>query len=75
MTCIVLPADFPSKKSLKEHCDKGLDFTVEDPSIFAPFIGSAKKLAETQGSFTVTNHPKRSWFASVTLKDGKLKVS
>ena len=71
MTCI---CDFKTKKELKEHVEKENDFFMEDPSIFKPFCGTAQEFMKTNTSFAITNHPKRSWFASVTVKDGKIIV-
>ena len=72
MTCIT---SFKTKKELKEHCEKANNFFMEDPSIFAPFCGTAQDYLKKNSSFCVTNHPKRSWFASVTLVNGKIKVT
>jgi hypothetical protein len=77
MTHIVSPSRFASKKAFKEAV--ALDPTkvfVDDPSMFSPCSGSVDHVLSTAGSFTVTNHPKRSWFAAVNKgKDGKPKVS
>jgi hypothetical protein len=67
MTCIVDPEVFPTKKSLREavaRCPGAV--YIEDPSIFAGsrscFTAADIKVGE---SLVVTNHPKRSWFASI----------
>lgn len=68
MTCIT---NYPTKKAFKEAINEDAsEVLIEDPSIFNPFLGSAKELLEKQNSFVVTNHPKRSWFAQVTLTSG-----
>ncbi len=78
MTHIVSPSRFASKKAFKEAvaADPSKVF-VDDPSIFAGACsGSVEHVLNTAGSFTVTNHPKRTWFAAVNKgKDGKPKVS
>ena len=78
MTHIVSPARFPSKKAFKDAALANPEKVyVEDPSIFPGSI-SGNVAVVVAGSpphgFTVTNHPKRSWFARVYLKNGKLKV-
>lgn len=67
---------FKTKKAFKEAVAlKGADFiSVDDPSMFNPCSGTVAEVAKKLGHFTVTNHPKRSWFAAVTLKDGKIKI-
>ena len=72
MTCI---CEFKTKKDLKEHVERENNFFMEDPSIFKPFCGTALDYLESVQSFCITNHPKRSWFASVKLVNGKIKVS
>ena len=46
---------------------------LEDPAIFKERYGSVEDFLK-DGSFTVTNHPKRSWFARVYEKGGKIRV-
>ena len=76
MTHIVSPTIYPSKKSFKEAVAKAPDLVhVYDPSIFNPLSGYVNDVAKAKGLFTVTNHPKRTWFAEVRYTDGKLKVS
>lgn len=68
---------YPTKKAFKEAvaADPSAVF-VEDPSIFDPWSGSVGRHLRQRGPFTVTNHPKRSWFAEVKLaKNGTVKVS
>tara|TARA_Y100000034_G_C6610457_1_gene265848 strand:- start:116 stop:436 length:321 start_codon:yes stop_codon:yes gene_type:complete len=73
MTCI---AQFATKKAFKEAVENDPnDVIVEDPSIFNPFHGSLTLLLERVGDIVVTNHPKRSWFASVKWNGGLVKVS
>ena len=52
---------YKTKKELKENIGKRLKYT--ETSMF----GSEYKL---NGNIVGTNHPKRSWFATVTMKDG-----
>ena len=77
MTCIV--EGFKTKKALKEQITRQLetdsDFFIEDPSIFKPRRGFwASEMVEGQ-SEVVTNHPKRSWFAKIERKNGRLVVT
>jgi hypothetical protein len=75
MTCI---ANFKTKKAFKEACDSSPYPYIEDPSIFSPWDGPIDRhpaLACDGGYITVTNHPKRSWFAMVKRSSGGLKVS
>lgn len=80
MTCIVNPQRFPTKKSLKERCEavnRGEISTpavaIADPSVVNPRRFYATDLREGE-EVVVTNHPKRSWFAQVGRKGGKLYV-
>ncbi len=66
MVCIV---EFKTKKELKDtvkNIDKkeDMDFFIKDPSIINPqcFLATDLKLGE---KVRVTNHPKRSWFATI----------
>lgn len=71
MTCIV---NYPTKKAFREALAvQGPALIIEDPSFFAPYYGPIVSHPDISASrsITVTNHPKRSWFASV---DGTLKV-
>lgn len=71
MTCI---ANYKTKKAFKEAVANGR-VVIEDPSIFAPFYGTLASYMETHSLCTVTNHPKRSWYASVTMDGaGRIKV-
>jgi hypothetical protein len=73
MTCIV--ADVRTKRELKMILDNpDGDVMIEDPSIMAPFTGRLSEYIDRHGECYLTNHPKRSWFARVTRKNGKLKV-
>lgn len=69
-------ADYPTKKAFKEAVEatEG-DVWVDDPSIFNPVSGFVKDVVAEHRSIVVTNHPKRSWFAEVSLKNGEIKVS
>ena len=54
---------------------KGRTVYLDDPSMFNPVSGSVFEIMQQVNRITVTNHPKRSWFASVTRKpDGSFKV-
>lgn len=64
---------FKTKKELKKAVQTGIDFFINDPSIFSSSSYMASEIPEGI-SCAVTNHPKRSWFASIIKKDGKLIV-
>ena len=57
----MLVLHYPSKKSLKASVGQRLRFT--ETSMFGPEYSD-------NGSVTGTNHPKRSWFANITMKEG-----
>ncbi len=71
MTCIV--DRFKTKKALKEAVERGEHFWIFDPSIVAPRSFSSIQLKEGE-EIVATNHPKRSWFAQIGRKAGKLYV-
>lgn len=76
MTHIANPMRYKSKKAFREAV--ALDPSrvyLDDPSLFNPVSGSVEDIVKVLGSFAVTNHPKRSWFAAVNLKNGKVVVS
>ena len=67
-------SSYPTKKAFKEAVARDLRAVyVDDPSIFNPRSGSVADVL-TAGEFTVTNHPKRSWFARVYRKAGTVRV-
>lgn len=79
MTHIVNPSRYPTKKAFREAVLRGTEVYCEDPSIFSPkayYLNGGENNGDLQegGSFVVTNHPKRSWFAQVERIGGKLKV-
>ncbi len=58
---------YKTKKELKAQIGKPLDYS--ETSFFGPEF-------KADGVVTGTNHPKRSWFANVTMKEGLiLKVN
>lgn len=77
MTCIV--EGFTHKKQLKLQLDRAnAGFQDGHVAIAEPFPGgthwhTTSNMVEGD-SFIVTNHPKRSWFATITKKQGKLVV-
>lgn len=85
MTCIV--ERFKTKKELKQHVEAhcqgpnmqpSLDVYISNPSPFPAgtfeYAGMVSALPEGK-KVIVTNHPKRSWFAQIERKGGKLKVT
>lgn len=72
MLHIVHPS-YKHKKLLKEALAKGDRVSFEDPSVFSP--RSYDSITMPVGTtITCTNHPKRSWFASVKRKAGGWEV-
>lgn len=67
MTHIADVNEYKTKKSFKEAVLKNAkEVFIFDPSVFGNAVsGSVEHVLNKLGSFTVTNHPKRSWFASV----------
>jgi hypothetical protein len=75
MTHIVSPHDYPSKKAFKEavKADPSRVY-LDDPSMFNPISGSVASIMAKTSMITVTNHPKRSWFACIKANNGLIKV-
>lgn len=59
----MLTFHYKTKKELKENIGKPLMYS--ETSFFGPEY-------KEDGVLTGTNHPKRSWFANVTMKGGKI---
>ena len=57
--------DYATKKELKENIGKPLRY--EETSIFGEEYKS-------NGTLTGTNHPRRSWFANVTMENDIIKA-
>lgn len=69
-------ANYPTKKAFKEAVATNPNKVyISDPSIFDPVSGPIMAVVEAKGTIYVTNHPKRSWYANVKQKNGKLVVS
>lgn len=77
MPHIVSPFVFKTKKAFKEAAEARPDEVYcDDPSIFPGSLsGSVSTILKSKDFFTVTNHPKRSWFAQVEMRNGKVKVT
>lgn len=68
-------ADYPTKKAFREAIAANpRTVRIEDPSIIDPWIGNIADACVRKEAVYVTNHPKRSWFAKVTVKNGTYKV-
>jgi hypothetical protein len=65
-----------TKKDLKQAAKEGFnaELHIEDPLGIGSGIMGLNEIPEDI-SVTVTNHPKRTWFATVTRKDGKVRVT
>jgi len=67
---------FKSKAELQRHVAAGHGFSIIDPSLFSPPYGNlfdANDLPEG-AQVVATNHPKRSWFATISKRNGKVVV-
>jgi len=70
MTHIV---QFPTKKAFKEAVEKDpTQVYVSDPAVVGAVSGRVPTVlailqSRGEGGFDVTNHPKRSWYANVSL--------
>lgn len=68
-------ANYPTKKAFKEavKVDPSRVY-LDDPSMFNPVSGSVADIMGKVNMVTVTNHPKRSWFACIKANNGAIKV-
>ena len=75
MTYIANPNKYPTKKSLREAIKEDPSKVyLDDPSIVGNLSGMVSEILKHKNPITVTNHPKRSWFAQITIaKRGLLK--
>ncbi len=75
MTLQVNIKKYPTKKKFKEAVlNDPTKVFLNDPSIFQNATGFVSDIMTYRDSITVTNHPKRSWFAEVKIaKRGKYK--
>jgi hypothetical protein len=66
-----------TKKALKEAVKEDpTQVFLNDPSIFPGAIsGSVAHIMSQRDSITVTNHPKRSWFAQIKNTKNGIRVS
>jgi hypothetical protein len=77
-----------TKKRLKEMVKEGVlsHISLTDPSLFDPWYGNLQQLVDQVVSgekeipdygVPVTNHPRRSWFATIKINatTGKVSVS
>lgn len=77
MPHIVDPPLFKSKKDFKAAVESGKDVYLHDPGFHDPKSGRVSEIVDKfhPGTLTVTNHPKRSWYAQVVRdKTGKIRV-
>lgn len=75
MTHIASPVLYKTKKIFREAVSKDpKSVFVEDPSFYTPVSGNIVEVLDKLKSFTVTNHPRRSWFARVSRKNNNIVV-
>lgn len=69
-------ADYPTKKAFKRAVESHGSVYLSDPAVVNPCSGYVSKVLKELSSVTVTNHPKRSWYASISRhsKTGKIIV-
>lgn len=66
-------ANYPTKKAFKEAVKANPEKVyLDDPSMFDPVSGSVAVVMARKGMVTVTNHPKRSWFACIKRNEKDL---
>lgn len=72
----IVPKQFNTKKAFKQAIASDANSVyLEDPSFFSPVSGYLADVIAAKGEITVTNHPKRSWFARVFIdNNGNIKV-
>jgi len=74
MVCIVNNEWYPTKKKLKEIIETtNKEVPIEDPSWINPRSFFSNEIKEGE-NVVVTNHPKRSYFATIKRVKGILKV-
>lgn len=67
--------DFRTKKELKEAIHNKEDFLLEDPSFVNPRTLNWSVMRHwDELDITVTNMPKRAWFARIFKNNGNIKV-
>lgn len=66
---------YPTKTSLRKAIrEDPSKIYLHDPSIVGNFSGMIEEVLKHKKNIVVTNHPKRTWFASVTIAlKGKFK--
>ncbi len=62
------------KKDLIKAIKEGADPYFDDPSIFNPVSGRMSEILKVKPDIVATNHPRRSWYVMITMKDGKVRV-
>ena len=73
MSTLHVPSSIKTKKALREALVGGKRIFLTDPSMFNPQSRYVYEIKDGE-SVIVTNHPRRSWFATITKRDGKLEV-
>jgi len=73
MTHTVNPGQFKTKKILRDTLAAGRAVFFEDPAIANPRPKYSTEMQMGE-SLTVTNHPKRSWYARITRTAAGIKV-
>ncbi len=58
------PTKTALRKAIREDPSK---VYLHDPSIVGNFSGMVDEILKIKPNIVVTNHPKRSWFASITI--------
>lgn len=76
MTHIVNPKKYLTKKAFIEAVNTDPNRVyLDDPAIVGARAGSVTHVMQGKDMITVTNHPKRSWFAKIQIVNGKIKVT
>ena len=72
-------ADYPTKKAFREAVESPttIGFVyLSDPAVIGACSGYIEEVVDKLSHVTVTNHPKRSWYANIerNLETGKLTI-
>lgn len=66
---------FKTKKEFKEAISTNPKMVwLDDPAVIGAVSGYANEVVKEGGIVFVTNHPKRSWYAQVTRREGRYKI-
>ncbi len=66
---------YATKKAFREAVAINPDaIWLDDPAVINPISGSVEEILKQADEICVTNHPKRSWYARVYKRGGRIHV-